>query len=176
VSFGLSSSQGSKNTKCGIVIYDSRYGNTKKIAESIERGLLRSGIESACVDTKEAKPDSLKNYDLIAVGAPTEMFTASKPMKEFLDALKVIDLSGKYGFAFETKIGRALTGSAAKHIEKKLSKRGVQLIAPRESAIVFGTSSSMDSMTLKAGEEARFEELGFKLGQVILGAKPLMTT
>ncbi|MDG6999164.1 MAG: flavodoxin family protein, partial [Nitrososphaerota archaeon] len=66
-----------------IVIFDSRYGNTEKIARSFEAGLKQAGVETLCIRESEVKLDSLKQYDLIAVGAPTEKFTASKIIKEF---------------------------------------------------------------------------------------------
>jgi flavodoxin len=55
---------------------------------------------------KDIPINSLKEYDLVCVGAPTEGFTASKSIKEFLGRLKGIDLAGKYrfAFAFDTKL------------------------------------------------------------------------
>ncbi len=111
-----------------------------------------------------------KEYDLIAVGAPTEWLSASKSMKEFLENLKIVDLSGKYGFAFDTKLSRPLSGSAAKLIEKELKNQGAKIIAEHESAIVYGTGSSMSSMTLKEGEGARFQEIGHRVGTVLVSA------
>jgi len=124
------------------VIFDTRYGNTEKIAKSFETGLKEAGIQTVCVNAKDVAVDSLKQYDLICVGAPTEGFTASKPMKEFLGKLKSIDLSEKYGFAFDTRLDWRLSGSAAKFIEKELANLDLQIIAPRESAIVFASKES----------------------------------
>ena len=71
------------------VIFDTRYGNTEKIAESFETGLKEAGIQTVSVNANDVAVDSLKQYDLICVGAPTEAFTAYKPMKEFLEKLKM---------------------------------------------------------------------------------------
>jgi hypothetical protein len=57
-------------------------------------------------------------------------------MKEFLDELKEVNLKGKWGFAFDTKLDSIMAGSAAKFIEKKLKAYGVDIIRPRSSAIV----------------------------------------
>jgi flavodoxin len=148
------------------VIFDTRYGNTEKIAKSLETGLKKAGIETVCVNAKDVAVDSLKQYDLICVGAPTEAFTASKPMKEFLGKLKSIDLSGKYGFAFDTKLDWRFSGSAAKFIEKELNNLGLQIIAPRESAIVFSLKETgeITGARLKEGEEERFEQIGLQVG------------
>jgi flavodoxin len=146
------------------VIFDTRYGNTEKIAKSFETGLKEAGIQTVCANAKDVAVDSLKQYGLICVGAPTEAFTASKPMKEFLGKLKSTDLSGKYGFAFDTKLGSSFSGSAAKFIEKELNNLGLQIIAPRESAIVFGVKEEEGGARLKEGEEKRFEQIGLQVG------------
>lgn len=151
------------------VIFDTRYGNTEKIARSFETGLKEAGVQTVCVNAKDAAVDSLKQYDLICVGAPTEGFTASKPMKEFLAKLKSIDLSGKHGFAFDTKLDWRLSGSAAKFIEKELNNLGLQVIAPRESAIVFTLKErgAITGARLKEGEEKRFEQVGTQVGTAL---------
>jgi len=149
------------------VIFDTRYGNTEKIAKSFETGLKEAGIQTGCVNVKDVAVDSLKQYDLICLGAPTEWLTASKSIKEFLGKLKSVDLSGKYGFAFDTKLGAPLSGSAAKFIEKELKSMGFQIIAPRESAIVFGGKGKEGGMRLKEGEEKRFEQVGTQVGTAL---------
>ncbi|MGA2240256.1 MAG: flavodoxin domain-containing protein [Candidatus Bathyarchaeia archaeon] len=151
----------------GCVIFDTRYGNTEKIAKSFETGLKQAGVQTVCLNAKDVAVESLKQYDLICVGAPTEAFTAYKPMKEFLRKLKSIDLSGKHGFAFDTKINAPLSGSAAKFIEKELSNKGLQIIAPRESAIVFGVKKEEGGARVKEGEEKRFEQIGLQVGTAL---------
>jgi flavodoxin len=159
------------------VIFDTRYGNTEKIAKSFETGLKEAGVQTVCVNAKDVAVDSLKQYDLICVGAPTEAFTVYKPMKEFLAKLKSIDLSGKRGFAFDTKLDSRFSGSAAKFIEKELSNKGLQVIAPRESAIVFSLKErgSTTAARLKEGEEKRFKQVGLQVGAALaarVGATP----
>jgi len=146
------------------VVFDTRYGNTEKIAKSLETGLKEAGIQTVCVNAKDMAVDSLKQYELICVGAPTEAFTASKPMKEFLGKLKSIDPSGKYGFAFDTKASPGIFGSAAKFIERELRHLGLQIIAPRASAIVKG---SKNKTALKEGEEKRFMQIGLQVGTAL---------
>jgi len=147
------------------VIFDTRYGNTEKIVKSFETGLG----QAVCVNAGDVAIDSLKQYDLICIGAPTEAFTASKPMKGFLRKLKSIDLSGRYGFAFDTKLDSRFSGSAAKPIEKELNNLHIELIAPRESAIVFTLKErgAITGARLKEGEEKRFEQIGLRLGSTL---------
>jgi len=154
-------------TKRAIVIFASRYGNTEKIAKSFERGLGEARIETVCVNASDVLVDSLTQYDLICLGAPTEWMTASKPTKEFLRRLQGRNLSGKFGFAFDTKLERPLSGSAAKLIKKELKNLGLQIIAPCESATVFLVNGQVGGAYLKEGEEKRFEQIGAQVGTTL---------
>ena len=153
-----------------IIIYHTRFGNTERIAKSIEMGLKEaSGLQDVvCINVTDVMAiiDSVKEYDLICVGSPTEGFTAPKPIKQFLRKLKSIDLSGKYGFAFDTKVESRLAGSAAKFIEKELTSQDLQLITARRSAIVYPLKEigSITGARLKEGEEKTFEQVGLQLG------------
>ena len=53
------------------VIFDTRYGNTEKIAKALEAGLEESGIQTTCDSVKDLAISSLELYDLICVGGPT---------------------------------------------------------------------------------------------------------
>ena len=162
--------------ECGgmkaIIIYHTRFGNTERIAKSLEIGLKEaSGIQDVvCTNVRDVvtavDDDSLKEYDIICIGAPTEGFSAPKPIKEFLGKLKRVNLAGKYGFAFDTKVDSKLSGSAAKFIEKELKSQGLQIVAPRESAIVFALKEmgTITDARLKEGEDKRFEQVGLQLG------------
>lgn len=146
--------------KSGIVVFDTKFGNTEKIAKSIAAGLERAGVAVECVGVSEAHPEALKDYDLIVVGAPTQAFTVSKPMKEFIDRLENVgDLAGKDFYAFDTKLPSRFSGSAAKYIESKLERMGLRPAGPRSSAIRRGSVFKLDD-----GEEKRFGLIGFELG------------
>jgi flavorubredoxin len=160
-----------------IIIYHTRYGNTERIAKSLETGLKEaSGIQDVvCTNVIDVVSaiDSLKEYDIICIGAPTEGFSAPKPIKEFLGKLKRVNLAGNYGFAFDTKVDSKLSGSAAKFIEKELKSQGLQIVAPRESALVFALKEmgTITGAKLKEGEEKRFKEIGLQLGTELLAKR-----
>ena len=144
----------------GVVIYDSKFGNTEKIAKSLAGGLKMGGMEVTCVNTNDVQTESLKDYDFVAIGAPTQMFTASRPMKDFLLKLEGVQgLRGKYAFAFDTKFASRLSGSASKYIEKTLKELGMEIVRPRQSAIVDKTEGP-----LEGGEVEAFERIGFDIG------------
>jgi flavodoxin len=152
--------RGASVQKSGIVVYDTKFGNTEKITKSIAAGLERAGVAAKCIGIGEAHPEALKDYDLIVAGAPTQAFTASEPMKEFIDRLESVGgMAGKGFYAFDTKLPSRFSGSAAKYIESKLERMGLRPAGQRSSAIGRGSVFKLDD-----GEEKRFELIGFELG------------
>jgi flavodoxin len=160
------------------VLFSTRFGTTEKVARAFEAGLREAGIRTVCLSTQQATPDSLKQYDLICVGGPTEVFGATKQIKEFLKSASGTDLEGKLGFAFDTKLDSRMSGSAAKYIEHSLDDQGIHLVAHRESAIVTSRKEGgrIVGADLKAGEEERFVQLGTQVGAKAANAKALIGT
>jgi hypothetical protein len=72
--------------------------------------------------------------------------------------LENVDLRGKKGFAFETRLKGRFTGSAAKGIEKKLKKLGVTIIRGYASAILGGMEGPLEE-----NAERRFEQIGSEI-------------
>jgi flavorubredoxin len=143
-----------------IVIFDSKFGNTGAIAKSFAGGLQRAGFKVDCLNIRDVTLGTLVDYDLIAIGAPTQALTASKPMKDFLGKLDGIEaLRGKRAFAFDTKFDSRISGSASKYIENKLSKLGMEIVKHRQSAIVKKTEGP-----LRDGEPETFDQVGFEIG------------
>ena len=76
-----------------------------------------------------------------------------------------MDLKGKRGFAFDTKLESRLSGSAAKFIEKKLRERGLDIIRPHGSAIVAGQKGAkIEEVVLKEGMVFNLEPYAGKPG------------
>jgi len=158
------------------VLFSTRYGTTEKVARAFETGLREAGMQTVCMNTQQVAPESLKQYDLICVGGPTEVFGATSAIKEFLKSASATDLEGKFGFAFDTKLDSHMSGSAAKYIEHSLDDQGLHMVAHRESAIV--TTKKEGGKTvgaeLRAGEEERFVQLGTDIGTKTAEAKALI--
>jgi len=148
-------------------LFATRFGTTEIVARAFERGLIEAGMETICARTSDISPGSLQDYDLICLGGPTEVFTATREVKEFLNAMREIDLDGRFGFAFDTKYDSLMSGSAAKYIEHALDDRGIHVIADRQSAIVTSrkVGGKIVGADLREGEETRFEELGVRIGK-----------
>jgi len=151
------------------VLFATRFGTTETVARAFERGLKGAGMETFCARIGDATLGSLQDYDLICLGGPTEVFTATREVKEFLNTMAGIDMKGKFGFAFDTKIDSRISGSAAKYIEHALDDRGLHMIAGRQSAIVTSRKDGgkIVGADLMEGEEKRFEELGATIGKAM---------
>jgi flavorubredoxin len=157
-----------------IVLFDTLFGNTEKIANSLVKGLQDEGIGADCMSIITADIDKIVSYDFIALGAPTQFETASRPMKEFLERLKDLDLKSKYGFAFDTRLDDIMAGSAAEYIEKKLETYGLKILRPYKSATVIwqeekseGQEGSKTQANLENRMETLFEETGREIGRLL---------
>jgi flavodoxin len=161
------STPGGGRKRSAAVLFSSRFGTTEIVARAFERGLKEAGMETFCARTAELSPETLRNYDLICLGGPTEVFTATKQVKDFLDSMGCVSIEGRFGFAFDTKLDSRMSGSAAKYIEHALDDRGLHMIAGRESAIVTSRKEGgrIVGANLKEGEEGRFEQLGMRIGK-----------
>lgn len=180
-----------------LIAYGSRFGNTRRLAEALARGLRQvPGIEVDCRSVRDVDPTGLGRHDLVALGGPTEMFSASKEVKEFLLRIPEGSLAHSNGFAFETKLAMRLSGSAGKYIERHLERLGVAILRPYATAIVRAMTSEERAKygdlgapefvqrleppssrgahpvaepldLLRDGEEAAFERIGAELGRQV---------
>jgi NAD(P)H dehydrogenase (quinone) len=89
-----------------LVIYYSRGGNTKKMAENIVEGIKKEGIEAVIKAVSDVDVDELLKYEGIVIGSPTYYGTMSAEIKRLLDD------SVKFHGKLEGKIGAAFASSA----------------------------------------------------------------
>ena len=127
-----------------FIIYDSKYGNTKTVAENILEGLKQvEGIEAAIGYAKEVSSQSLVCYDAFILGAPNHMGRPSRTMKKFVDRLAELDLKAKNVAVFGTYSGRVrLVDRAVKKLEKIVEKTlpNLKLLSPSLSVRVKGVT------------------------------------
>jgi len=125
-----------------FVIYDSKYGNTKNVAENILEGLKQvEGIEAAVGYAKEVDFQSLVCYNALIVGAPNHMGRPSRTMKKFIDTLAELDLKAKKVAIFGTYSGRKRpVDRAVKKLEIILGKKlpNLKIFSPSLSIRVKG--------------------------------------
>jgi flavodoxin len=134
-----------------LIVYDtvSANRNTEKVAKAISEVLQAKGFEVDCLYVKDVKPESVKDYDGVLAGSPTQAFRATRPIVQFLEGFAKNEFSGKPGAAFDTQLQGRITGNAAKGIEKKLEKVGFKMIM---QPLVTYVEGKMNEMHLKDGE------------------------
>jgi hypothetical protein len=145
-----------------VVIYESMFGSTKKVAEAVAEGLAPCSQVSV-VSVTEAVPADLDGVDLVVVGAPTHVHgmprqstrkgareMAEKPdrqvrllpgaglgpgVREWLESLGHVEIASA---AFDTRLKgpSAVTGRASKRIGRLLARHGARAAARPESFLV----------------------------------------
>ncbi len=133
--------------KKAIILYDSVYGNTKKVAMSLSRGLEAGGLYVDSSSIQDFDNIELKNYEVIGIGGPTHFHGASKYMKSFLKRIKYLKMEDKYGFAFETKGDFRFAGSAARRVTRYLKKMKLKIIHPTITGIVLNKEGPLQENT-----------------------------
>jgi len=132
-----------------LVIYDSTYGNTAKIARAI--GDAVTG-EVEILPVVAANSAELNSSDILIVGSPTQGGRPTKLMQAFLDSIPESALKSIKAVAFDTRLSNKLVsvfGYAAGRIADILTKKGA-LILSSEGFFVKGKEDS-----LKEGELER---------------------
>jgi flavodoxin len=162
-------------TMKAVVLYESSYGNTRRIALEIGLALSEQAAEVEVCSVDDLIPE-LDDVDLLVVGAPTHVHGLSSERSRRAAIEQGAPRSepgiGIRGFfaqnpvvmgvrtaAFDTRLDRSpiLTGSAARGIAKRLERAGAVVVAQPESFFV--TSEN----TLLPGELERAADWGRSL-------------
>ena len=114
-----------------LVAYDSKFGNTKRVAEAIADG-LRSCGPVRLLGLDRLLHHDLGTVDFLFVGSPTQARGISGRIRQFLDALETRPGTSIVAATFDTryKMPKLISGSAAKTIARKLRRGGVRIFAP----------------------------------------------
>ncbi|MEW5717921.1 MAG: flavodoxin family protein [Chloroflexota bacterium] len=150
-----------------LVIYDSVFGNTEKVARVIERAVGANGLVET-LPVNQVTKEKLRGLDILVVGSPTRGFRPTEAISKFLNALPRNHLAGVGVAVFDTRIVletinsqvfRFLVdkgGYAASHIAKSLERKGGKLVAPPEGFFVMGEQGPLkDGELERAADWAR---------------------
>jgi flavodoxin len=143
-----------------LIIYDSIFGNTLKIADAIAKGIenCRAGV----FHVNDANPEKLSGLSLLIVGSPTRKFRPTPDIVKFLDSIPEGLIQDIAVASFDTRIASGdikknffrfiveTGGYAAKPIADKLIKKGGILVLPPEGFFV-----ESEKGPLKEGEIER---------------------
>jgi flavodoxin I len=138
-----------------LVVYDTFYGNTEKIARAVAAAVAAPDTVNV-VRASEASDRDLEGIGLLFVGSPTQGGRATKAVQAFLEQIPSGALKGVRVAVFDTRLKAVLArmfGYAAGRIEKAVAGKGANLISPSGLFIVKGSKGP-----LVQGEEDRAKE------------------
>lgn len=131
-----------------LVVYDSVFGNTKKVAQGIGEAFVTKDHKADCKSVNDLKNYDYTNIEMIIIGSPTRAF---KPTKAVVDFIKGIDkeIANKVKFGiFDTRMdvvkvdNKVLTfmvkffGYADSTMMKLVKKRGGKIVCQPKGFIV----------------------------------------
>lgn len=137
-----------------LVVYDSVFGNTEKVAQAMGQA-LGAQAEAQALRVGDVKPEHLVGLDALIVGSPTRAFSPTPAIKKWLRSLPPNSLQGVTVAAFDTrfeveKAGSAILtflvrifGYAAKPIGDRLAKKGGDLGVSPEGFFVEDTEGPL---------------------------------
>jgi len=138
-----------------LVVYDSFFGNTEKIAVAIGKAFGNTKEVTIC-KAADVKPDMLDGLDYLIVGSPTRAFSPSPATKSFLKDIPSKKLAGVKVVAFDTRIAMTdklpgflrfmakLFGYADKPILDGLKKKGGEETVPSEGFFVLDSEGPLE--------------------------------
>lgn len=154
-----------------LVVYDSVFGNTEKVAQAIG-GALGSEVDVETLRVGAVTPEKLMGAELLVVGSPTRGFRPTPAVTGLLKKIPRDGLRGVKVAAFDTRFGESqikegpailaflvrIFGYAAEPISGRLEKKGGEAIVSPEGFIVTDTEGP-----LQEGELDRAAEWGRQL-------------
>lgn len=133
-----------------LIIYDSNFGNTKKVAEILAATF---GNNSKAVSVNDFKREELSEKKLLVVGSPINAWRPTKKIIKFLEHLNPADMAGIKTAAFDTRVKSFISGNAANKIAKRLQNTGAELLGEPMGFYVKGNEGP-----LAEGEIERVKE------------------
>jgi Flavodoxin len=144
-----------------LVVVESVFGNTRRIAEAVAEGLGRR-VHARVVDVSEVA-DAVEGADLLVVGGPTQAFGMTRPatrrsaaeqagvgavaaevgLREWLETLAGAG-PGRLAAAFDTRADHPrMPGSAAAGAARRLRHLGYGMVTRPESFRVTGVQGPL---------------------------------
>jgi flavodoxin len=151
------------------IVYDTKYGNTKLVAEEIAEGLREvEGIKTAISDIETADLGTLSDYDALMIGSPNHYSGPTEGVKNLIDGLSGYNFEGKVFAVFDTFVGKNsdfFLGKAVRKMEKAMGEKApdLKLLAPGLSIRVGGTKGPVVE-----GELPKCRDFGRKIGSQLI--------
>ncbi len=123
-----------------LVCYESKYGNTERLAESIADEMRKlGGLEVTTAAMKKVDVPELAAYDVILLGGPTHFGGPTRRVTKFIEALGQGHVTGKSVAVFDTYLGEDFEKSVKRMEEQiRTTAPGLRILAPGLSIRVEG--------------------------------------
>lgn len=145
-----------------LVLYDSKYGNTERIAEAVALA-LQEALPTRLTAIEEVGDcaETLAGIDLLVIGGPTHRHGISDPLRASLSCLGDRELDGIRVAVFDTRAhgSRVLTGSAAARLARFVRRHGAWLVVPPASFVVQGVRGPLERGELEHARDWAHEVL-----------------
>lgn len=141
-----------------LVIYDSNFGNTKKIAE-----VVADELGCAAVKITDIDPSDLTSYDLLVVGTPIIGWMPTEHMQAFLAKLKTGELSGVKATTFDTRVKLFIHGDAMNKLANGLKKLDAEIIT---IPMAFFVAGKKDEPYLLDGEIEKARDWAAEINKI----------
>jgi len=144
-----------------LVVYYSKYGNTRRIAEAITETATRAG-DARVISMDQLTASDFDGVDLVVIGSPTHIQNLPKAVRSVLQTLPSDALVGKHVAAFDTPLemwGPLMRMTAAHSLARLLRKLGGKSVVKPEVFLVEGgdvqTEGEVDLLHEEEIEHAR---------------------
>jgi flavodoxin len=86
-----------------LVVYFSKFGNTRKLAEAMAETMNQAG-QARAIAIDQLSANDFEGVDLVVMGTPTHALSVPQEVRTVLDTLPLSVLSGKSVAAFDTTV------------------------------------------------------------------------
>ena len=133
-----------------LIAYDTKYGNTKRVAELIAEGLRETeAIDVTLIDMEHEDLEDVFEYEAILVGSPNHAGRPTRTFKKFIDQLGKMDFQALPMAAFDTYLGGDFE-KAMKKMDERIREKipGASILSPGLSIRVVGMKGPIDDSEL----------------------------
>ncbi len=145
-----------------LIVFDTKHGNTKKVAELIADGINSvEGNETKVVNVKDLDLSEDTTYNLILIGSPNHAKRHTGKIKKFINNLPNSSLKFNSFAVFDTYMGKDFE-KAVKKMEKQINEN-----LPNSTMALPGLSIKVGGMKGPIVEEdlSKCKEYGIQLAK-----------
>ncbi len=107
-----------------LVVYETKFGNTKEAAEKIAEGMKEvEQIKTEVINVNNVDYSKVRDFDAIIIGTPTWAGNCTDTIKNFINELAGLSLNEKSYAVFDTNNNIPLLSKAVKKMEKRIGKQ-----------------------------------------------------